>query len=120
MLNFVKSSVIGLAAGLVNGLFGSGGGTIVVPAAQKWLRVRTHHAHASAIAVILPLSVVSGFIYYAKGADFDWATLGLISLGGVAGGVIGALLLKKIKARWLHVIFGVFMIAAAVSLFFKG
>ena len=52
-----KIAVLGLVTGFANGLFGSGGGTLVVPGMQKFLKVEQHKAHATAIAIILPLTV---------------------------------------------------------------
>ena len=54
-----KRTAIGLVTGFANGLFGSGGGTIVVPAMERFLGEEEHKAHATAIAVILPLSLLS-------------------------------------------------------------
>ena len=91
-----KKTLIGIVTGFANGLFGSGGGTIVVPAMERFLHVEEHKAHATAIAIILPLSVLSA--------------------GGLAGGLVGAKLLAKVSGLWLHRIFGAFMLAAAVRM----
>lgn len=105
-------SVIGVITGFLNGLFGSGGGTVVVPALERFLNYEEHKAHATAISIILPLSIVSMFIYL-KGANIDFKTVLFISSGGVIGGFIGAKFLKNIPSKWLHKIFGIFMIIAS-------
>ena len=107
--------LIGIIVGIANGLFGAGGGTLLVPVLDKSLP--THKAHATALAVILPLSVVSAIVY-TFGVDVNWATVGWVSAGGVAGGFVGAKLLKKISAAWLNIIFAAFMTAAAIRMFF--
>ena len=61
-----KRTAIGLVTGFANGLFGSGGGTIVVPAMERFLGEEEHKAHATAIAVILPLSLLSLGVYLWK------------------------------------------------------
>lgn len=109
------SAIIGIVTGFANGLFGSGGGTIVVPAMERLLNIEPHKAHATAIAIILPLSILSMFIYL-KNGGIDWFNVILISIGGMAGGFVGAKLLNKVSDKWLHKIFGVFMIAAAVKM----
>ena len=96
-----KRTAIGLVTGFANGLFGSGGGTIVVPAMERFLGEEEHKAHATAIAVILPLSLLS---------------LGVYPTGGLVGGFVGAKLLQRVSGVWLHRIFGAFMLAAAVRL----
>lgn len=113
--NFFISACVGAVTGLANGLFGSGGGTVVVPAMERFLNVKAHKAHATAIAVILPLSVLSMFIYF-KNTSLDFKAVFAICIGGMVGGFIGAKLLNKIPSFWLHKIFGGFMIAAAVKM----
>ena len=106
---------IGLITGFANGLFGSGGGTIVVPAMERFLNVEEHKAHATAISIILPLSLLSLVIYCWK-TDVQWSIALWASAGGIAGGFVGAKLLSKLSGIWLHRIFGMFMIVAAVRM----
>lgn len=112
-----KTAAIGIVTGFANGLFGSGGGTIVVPAMERLLGVEEHRAHATAIAVILPLSLLSLGIYLWR-ADLGtvWRVALWASAGGLVGGFVGARLLNRISGIWLHRIFGAFMLAAAVRL----
>lgn len=110
-----KTAFIGIITGFANGLFGSGGGTVVVPCMEKYLGINAHKSHATAIAVILPLSVLSAVIYVFK-SDVPWAETAAVSIGGVIGGFIGAKLLNKISGRWLHIIFGAAMLGAAVRM----
>ena len=112
-----KRTAIGLVTGFANGLFGSGGGTIVVPAMERFLGEEEHKAHATAIAVILPLSLLSLGVYLWK-ADLGavWRIALWASAGGLVGGFVGAKLLQRVSVVWLHRIFGAFMLAAAVRL----
>ena len=112
-----KRTAIGLVTGFANGLFGSGGGTIVVPAMERFLKVEEHKAYATAIAVILPLSLLSLGVYLWK-ADLSavWRIALWASAGGLVGGFVGAKLLQRVSGVWLHRIFGAFMLAAAVRL----
>ena len=109
---------IGLVAGLANGLFGAGGGTILVPALERFKPLETHKAHATTLAVILPLSVISAIIYV-WGVDVNWPAVGFVSAGGVVGGVLGARVLKKISAAWLNIIFGLFLATGAIRMLFS-
>lgn len=120
MKNYVhlfKILVIGIFTGFFNGLFGSGGGTIVVPAMVFLLGVEEQKAHATAIAVILPLSIISAFIYYGN-SFIDWGLTLNVVLGGVIGGYIGAKILNKFSANALRKIFGASMIIAALRMVF--
>jgi len=109
---------IGIIVGLANGLFGAGGGTVLVPALEKFKPLETHKAHATALAVILPLSVVSAVVYV-WGVDVNWPAVGFVSAGGIVGGIVGAKLLNKISAGWLNMIFGLFLAAGAVRMLFS-
>ncbi|MBO4251620.1 MAG: sulfite exporter TauE/SafE family protein [Clostridia bacterium] len=107
----------GAIAGLVNGLFGGGGGMIIVPCLKRFLRYKTNSAHATAIAVILPLSVASGSFYIAFG-NAEWLSTSVTSIGVLAGGVLGAALLKKLSSKPLTLIFSVVMAVAGVKMLF--
>ena len=109
------SALVGMVTGFANGLFGSGGGTLLVPALQKFFKIETHKSHATALSVMLPLSVLSAFIYV-RGDAVDWQVVLWVTVGGVPGGFVGAMLLSKISSKWLHRIFGGFMIAAAIRM----
>ena len=90
---------------------------VVVPLMTFLLKLRTKVAHATAIAVILPVTVVSAIIYCAKGY-FDFGT-GLPSgIGVIAGGAAGAWLLGKLSAKWVTHIFAIVMFAAGIKLLF--
>ncbi len=117
MKPFVKTAVVGTAVGVINGIFGAGGGTLLVPALERFMDLETHKAHATAVAVILPLCVVSAAVYLFR-VPTDWFAVMWVSLGGIAGGVTGANLLNKLSAAWLHKLFAVFLAAAAVRMIF--
>lgn len=117
MKKTILPALVGTVVGFANGLFGSGGGTLLVPSLQKFFKIETHKSHGTALSVILPLSVISAF-FYIRSDSVDWQTVLWITLGGVPGGFIGALLLNKLSAKWIHRLFGSFMIIAAVKMVF--
>lgn len=112
-----KYVFIGLVTGLANGLFGSGGGTIAVPAMVLILGAEEHKAHATAISIILPLTVVSS-VFYICNNYVDWGLTFKVVLGGLMGGYIGAKLLNICPTGALRKIFAVFMIAASFRMIF--
>lgn len=112
---FRACALIGLLSGGANGLFGAGGGSVLVPCMEKYLNVIPQKAHATAIAVILPLSVISAFFYIFK-SDLLTGYIIYAGIGGTAGSLAGSLLLSKLTGKWLHRIFGLFMIVAAVRM----
>jgi uncharacterized membrane protein YfcA len=115
IVQYIKYALIGLVTGTANGLFGSGGGTIAVPAMVHLLKAEEHKAHASAIAVILPLTVISSVFYISQGY-VDWGLTLKVTAGGLVGGYIGARLLAICPEKLLRKIFAVFMAAAGVRM----
>lgn len=115
--DYWKHTLIGVLSGILNGLFGSGGGCVVVPAMELILKKDDKKSHATAIAVILLMSLVSSF-FYIRGGFFSFELWLPVTIGGIFGGVVGAKLLSKISVRWLKIIFGAVIIATAVKMIF--
>ncbi len=109
------SAMGGLVAGFLNGLFGSGGGTVIVPFLEEFLDQDEHKSHATAILIILAFTIVSLFFYGSR-ENFPYAVAFQASFGGVIGGLIGAKLLKKLSGSVIRKIFGGVMIAAAIRM----
>lgn len=112
---YIKSVIIGLITGVANGLFGAGGGTIAVPAMVILLKEEDKKAHATAISIILPLTVISS-IFYVKSGFLDINITWKAIVGGMAGGFVGAKLLNICPVNLLRKIFGIVMIIAAIRL----
>lgn len=121
MKKFSKNSILtaatGLTIGMVNGLLGAGGGMLAVPLLKK-SGLEQKEAHSNAVAVILPISILSAVLYLYK--DYVSLTQALPYIpAGLLGAVAGTYLLKKISPLWLKRIFGLFMVYAGVRLLFK-
>ena len=113
---FIKITAGGIV-GLVCGLFGGGGGMLVVPVLQHFFDYKAKNAHATAIAIILPLTIVATIFYMFKvGVQFEMCLT--VSVGVFVGGVIGAFLLKKISSKLLQISFSVIMLIAGSKLLF--
>lgn len=109
------SLVIGGVAGFLNGLFGGGGGMIVVPLLMWMLKLESKVAHATAILIILPLSITSG-LFYASFGNLDLSVLIPAGVGVVGGGIVGAFLLKKLSSKWVVIIFSIVMAVAGAKM----
>lgn len=114
---YYKHILIGIFSGILNGLFGSGGGCVVVPAMEMFLKFDEKKSHATAIAVILMMSLVSSYLYIRNGY-FDFSLWIPVTIGGIFGGALGAKLLSKISVRWLKIIFGGVIIVTAAKMIF--
>ena len=112
---------VGMTAGVINGVFGTGGGTVIVFALSALagrLFPDRRMIFANAIAIILPPAVVSTLVY-ASFSPPDPATVTAIALCSLAGGALGALLLGKLKGRVLRLIFAVLMILSGGIMLFR-
>ena len=111
----MQCALTGAIAGLINGLFGGGGGMIVVPLLIYLLKREPKKAHATAILIILPMSIVSGLLY-ASSKSLDLALTIPTAIGVTVGGTIGAIVLNKLSSKWLGMIFSVAMAAAGIKM----
>ncbi|MDK2823483.1 MAG: uncharacterized protein PWQ67_1438 [Clostridia bacterium] len=117
MDNIVKLGAIGIITGIVNGLLGIGGGTILIPAMIFLLGEKQHKAHGTSLAIILPTALVSTLIYkYNNYLDLNLSLK--VASGAVIGGYLGAKLMNKLPAKSLKKLFGVFMIVAGLRMVF--
>ncbi|MFT4214708.1 MAG: sulfite exporter TauE/SafE family protein [Microbacterium sp.] len=111
--------VIGLIAGLLSGMFGVGGGVVIVPALVFALRMAQKRASNTSLAVIVPVAVV-GIVSYAVSGSLDasaWVPGLILGAGGVVGSIIGAKLLPLIPVAVLQLGFSGLMVIAIISLF---
>ena len=105
--------IAGGAAGLANGLFGGGGGMVLVPLLRRWCGLEERRAFATCVAVILPLCVVSAAVYVLRrGVDLTLAAPYL--LGGLIGGFLGGRLFPQVSAGWLRYLFAAFLLYGGV------
>lgn len=107
----------GLAIGVVTGLFGAGGGMLTVPVLTFIAKFDEKHSHATAIAVILPLCLISSVVY-ALGATFENGVVLPTVIGVTIGGAIGALLLKKMSNGAISFLFYALMLFAGLKMVF--
>ena len=105
----------GLFIGFVNGFWGGGGGMICVPILVNLLKLPEKKGHATTILIMLPLCIASFVVYLIKGSiQLDIAIK--VGVGFVIGGIIGAILLKKINNIVLKLIFAVVIIVGGIKL----
>ena len=105
----------GIFTGAINGIFGGGGGMICVPLLNKALGEKTKVSHASAILVILPITIASA-VMYIMGGFFEVVPTAYTTIGVVAGGLLGAFTLKKLNAQVVALVFAIMMVAAGIKM----
>ena len=105
----------GLAAGLLSGAFGVGGGVLFVPIMTSGYRFTQVLAQGTSLAAIIPTAVVGGVTHIRQGNVLRDAAI-LMGVGGVVGAVVGALLAIYIPGDVLARLFALFLFANAFVL----
>ncbi|MBD3758596.1 MAG: sulfite exporter TauE/SafE family protein [Microbacterium sp.] len=114
---FVLSCIgVGLAAGLLSGLFGVGGGTVIVPMLVLLLRFDQRLAAGTSLAAIVPTAAV-GVVSYAVHGSVAWIPALILAAGAVVGAQIGTWLLARLPQNALRWGFVAFLAVVIVMLF---
>lgn len=103
----------GAAAGAVNGLLGAGGGMILVPLLTLWSKLDDRQVFPASVSIILPICLVSLTVSPGWG-NLPWSEAWPYLLAAVPGGILAGLLEKKIPAKWLHRVLGIFILWGGV------
>jgi uncharacterized membrane protein YfcA len=107
--NYIGLAAAGFAAGAVNGLFGGGGGMVLVPLLGLIARSEDRTVFSSSIAIILPISVIS-LIATTFYTSIPWSDAFPWLFGSAAGGYLATKWGKKIPVLWLHRGLGILII----------
>lgn len=102
------SVLIGFVAGMLSGLLGIGGGSVLVPAMVFLLGMSQHRAHGTSLLAISFIAFFS-VLYYADNHQVNWTIAIELALGGVIGANIGARIANAICAKKLKLYFGIFL-----------
>lgn len=110
-------ALIGVAGGLLSGMFGVGGGIILIPLLMAFVGLDQRRAAATSLLAILPTSI-SGSITYALHGEIDYIAAGIVAVGAIAGSFIGTALLRRIPLVWLRWLFIALLVGTALRLLF--
>lgn len=111
----LKKVIIGFFAGLVSGLFATGGGLVLVPAFVYLLKENEQKSRATSLFCIFPMVIISGIGYYTNNY-IDWEVGIKCAIGGVIGGILGAKMLQKIPNVVLKLTFTAFLIYVSIRM----
>lgn len=114
----LKLGAIGTAAGAFSGLFGVGGGSVMVPLLVLWLGYDSRRATATSLAAIV---VIASFAAIVQGA-YGNVRIGdavLIGIPAVVGVLFGTWLQQRIRTREISLLFAALLVATAVELLLK-
>ena len=105
----LKKIILGIGAGIISGLFGAGGGLILVPAFTHIFKLNEKEARGTTILCILPMVLTTG-IFYSSNNLIDWNIAIECAIGGILGAFLGTKLLRKLSEKMLKITYIVFLI----------
>ena len=105
----------GLGAGVAGGLFGVGGGLVLIPILTGFFRLTQHQAHGTSLAVIGATALVSVVVYATHG-NVAWATAALVAIASMFTARLGARLTTRFSPHGLAKAFAVFIFLVAIRL----
>ena len=108
----LRTALAGGVAGTVNGLFGAGGGMILVPMLSGNPDFSDEEIFSSSIVIILPICIVS--LLTSSRGILPWHTAWPFLLGGILGGILAGYLGKRIPTLWLHRALGVLILYGGI------
>lgn len=118
-MNYLFAVAIGLVGGLTSGLFGVGGGIIMVPALVLLMHTDQKVAIATSLAVIVPTTLASSILNQSLGR-IDWKLVAALAIPAILGGLATTWFKEAIPSEILKKVFGTFiMVVGARLLFFK-
>lgn len=107
--------VVGVASGFLAGIFGVGGGILIVPG-LVFLGMRQRRAHGTSLAAIIPIAA-SGIAGFWLEGSVDWPVAAAVTVGAASGALLGTTALQRVEGRALRIGFAVLLLATAVRLF---
>jgi uncharacterized membrane protein YfcA len=111
----LKLAAIGTAAGLFSGLFGVGGGSVIVPLLILWLGYGEREATGTSLAAIVVIAAAAAAVNGAYG-NVDAGRALLVGIPAVGGVLIGTALQQRLPADLIGLFFAVLLVAVAVDL----
>ena len=110
--------LLGLIAGVFGGMFGIGGGTILIPAMVYFFGLTQHQAQGTTLAIMVPpIGLLAAWRYYQSG-NVKLGMAALICAGFLAGGYFGASLVQNLPELLMKRMFGVFLMLVALKMIF--
>lgn len=117
-MNQILYIILGLVAGIFAGMFGIGGGTILIPALVYLFGLTQHQAQGTTLAIMVPpIGLLAALRYYYSG-NVKLGIAGLICLGFFIGGLIGANFVQNLSDPMLKRLFGIFLLFVSLNMIF--
>jgi uncharacterized membrane protein YfcA len=117
-ISLAKLLIIGFVSGIFAGLFGIGGGVIIVPALIYWAGFTQHKATGTSLAVLLPPVGLGAVLEYYRHDNVDFRAALAVAVALFVGGIGGAWIANKMSGPHLRLVFGIFIIGVGIYLIY--
>ncbi len=109
---------IGILGGIAAGLFGVGGGIVIVPALIYWAGFSQHKATGTSLAVLLPPIGLAAALEYYRHGNVDIGAAVILAITMFLGSWVGAYIANRMEGPHLRLAFGVFILVLGVYLIY--
>lgn len=113
----LRLAIVGVVAGVLSGMFGVGGGILMVPAMVLLLGFAQHRAHATSLAAVVPIAAVGAFVF-GDASSVNVQAAAVLATGSLLGVQAGARTMSRLSAERLARAFGGFLIVVALIMLF--
>lgn len=115
-MNYLSYIILGLVAGIAGGIFGIGGGIVLIPALVFLFGLTQHQAQGTTLAILVPpIGLLAALRYYNSG-NVKLGMAGFICLGFFVGGLIGANIAHHVSDPLLKKLFGIFLLIVSLEM----
>lgn len=115
----IGGTLLGVAAGILAGMVGIGGGVVIVPALIYFFGLDQHTAQGTSLAVLLPPTGLFAFLRYYHAGHVDMKMAAVIVIGVLVGGWVGGGWAQQVSGPALRKGFAVFMMLIGLKMFFQ-
>lgn len=118
-MHYALYIILGLVAGIFSGMFGIGGGTILIPALVFILGLTQHQAQGTTLAIMIPpIGLLAAWRYWQAG-NVKISVAGFICIGFFIGGLLGANLIHNVSDPMLKKLFGIYLLFISLRMIFS-
>ncbi|MEK6727140.1 MAG: sulfite exporter TauE/SafE family protein [Candidatus Omnitrophota bacterium] len=115
-MNYALYIILGLVAGIFGGMFGIGGGTILIPAMVFLFGLTQHQAQGTTLAILVPpIGLLAAWRYWQSG-NVKLSMAGFICIGFFIGGLLGANIIHHVSDPMLKKLFGVYLLFISIRM----
>ena len=116
IVKVIEFIILGLVGGVASGLLGIGGAVVIIPVLVYIFGWQQHLAQGTTLAMLLPPIGIMAVLRYYNAGNIDLKVAGLLCIGFLFGGWLGAVIANELPADTLRKVFGVFLLVISLKM----